>query len=50
MEAYARDGRLPIWFKDTPNKTTNGNEPKTGYPAGSVYRRLFATATDGQDD
>ena len=50
MEAYARHGSLPTWFTDTANETTTGNQPNTGYRAGSVYSRLFATGTDSQDD
>ena len=50
MEAYARDGSLPTWFTDAVGKTTSGDQPKTGYPEGSVYHRLFATRTNSQDD
>jgi hypothetical protein len=50
MEAYAREGSLPPWFSDAVNTPETGDQPKTRYPAGSVYRRLFATQTDSQDD
>ena len=50
MEAYAQDGTLPPWFTDTVGATATGNQPKTRYPAGSVYRRLAATATNSEDD
>jgi hypothetical protein len=50
MEAYARDGSLPPWFKETVSTTVTGDKPKTGYPAGSVYHRLFATPTDSEGD
>ena len=50
MEAYARDGSLPTWFSDAVNTPATGDQPKTRYPAGSVYHRLFATGTDSQDD
>jgi hypothetical protein len=50
MEAYAQNGTLPTWFNDAAGSTANGNQPKTGYTAGSAYHRLFATAPDSQDD
>jgi hypothetical protein len=50
MEAYARDGSLATWFSDAVNTPATGDQPKTGYPAGSAYHRLFATATNSQDD
>ena len=37
MEAYARDGSLPTWFSDAVNTPATGNQPKTRYPAGSVW-------------
>ena len=50
LEVYARDGSLPTWFTDTVNETMTGNQPRTGFRAGSVYSRLFATGTDSQAD
>jgi len=50
LEAYAREGSLPAWFTDTVSTTATGNQCKQGYSEGSVYRRLFATAPDSQDD
>ena len=50
MEAYARDGSLPPWFKDTVSMTATDDQPKSGYPGGSVYTRLLATESDSQDD
>jgi hypothetical protein len=49
LEAYARDGSLPNWFTDTvAGKTESNGEPKADAATGSIYRRLFATASDSQ--
>jgi len=49
LEAYAHDGTLPGWFTDTlVGKKGSTDESKADAPG--IYQRLFATASDSQEN
>jgi hypothetical protein len=50
LEAYAHDGTLPGWFTDAHAGKEASNDESKADATGSVYGRLFATASHSQDD